>query len=212
MLKWLTISVQRPQRQTVTVLPDDDPWNFITSIDATRETPSTFTVEIRDPDEPYRLWVTVQVRSEIPRVARLVLEAWDNDPADEVTTNGLLRVGVVRAARLAIDAAATERSPEDEEDIVFRPSIKGIKLSEVHLVRVADVYRDARARRLPGPVNEVAKYFDVKRATAASWVEKARRQGFLEPDTTKRGHPRTDNPAPDATSRKSTTRKRAESS
>lgn len=152
-----------------------------------------------DPDWPHShgVWVTMRLGPERGEIVcrSLLIQAPSWKPA--LTTSNLrlplaelIRVAAVQVG-LAVDQSrsgqtlfpvtASNRARGGFLD-VYDSSLmrRGKRLPDAHLKRVADVYREALAKREP-PTATVAKTMHTARSNAGRWVMEARRRGFLGP-------------------------------
>jgi hypothetical protein len=126
----------------------------------------------------------------------------DDRTRPEVTLAGVRNIRIGELKRRATQLALTEgrmtengaslRHPAkgdqiDVSDVVAELEQKahqphrGKKLSDAHLRKVADVYREALKAKPPlPPTKAVLKHFHTARPNAGRWVALARKRGFLE--------------------------------
>jgi hypothetical protein len=115
----------------------------------------------------------------------------------EVTGAMLRQIPVAEWVGKSLAAIAFEVHPPDAKDerVRLTPGVppaevtgfrenmrrprRGSPLTDEHLQQVADLYRDALARRLPNPTETIADDMHAARSTAARWVALARQRGLL---------------------------------
>ncbi len=102
-----------------------------------------------------------------------------------------------RAGRRALDVHLDEAEVRHDESPLMRvldahpelgeatPQAERRRRAHMRLVLVSDQYRRNLLLGLPDPVKAIATEWEVAPATARSWLHRARREGYLEPVTTK---------------------------
>jgi hypothetical protein len=178
-------------------LPEGGPWEFVRLRDGLAA-PQRFIAEMQG----LRLEIEV-LDSGQGRVIALEVRAPD---AGRIASDDLRRLPISRLTRQAVAGAAqhvkagkvaprtllaamiNKSRPQAEADAAFyrqftdhaRSPRQGSPLTDENLRQVADIYRAADKRGDP-PTQKVADVMHVARSTAARWVGKARKQGFLGP-------------------------------
>jgi hypothetical protein len=142
----------------------------------------TFTAE----GYPIGVSAVVEVDEEGPHLASVTMTQLPGGPP--VTTDTVRAVPLAKLLRTSAACAVWEpRQLQGAGELRQKvdASRRRWRMTDDHLRRVADVYRDnprdAAGRR--APVNAVMEQFGTTRPTAGRWVMKARKRGFLPPAT-----------------------------
>jgi hypothetical protein len=188
------------------------PWRGTATEGSTLVLPQFFKADWDTPPSPKcTLTFWTEADGQVLCVGLTVNARQDGTTRAEVTLAGIrnIRIGELkrRATALALVEARREADGSrsflpvalgEDQALISADALAGVegkdlhvphrgkKLSDAHLRKVADVYREALSSEKPQPTKAVMKHFFTVRSNASRWVALARDRGFLTDDETPR--------------------------